>query len=95
MDEIQKAYADVAWRRGEMRLYFISDAIRLVEECKKRHIRLSGLDAFLLSGKGIEPSMAHSLWFEANDPDSYQKALEHLSRPENEPYLFEVWHDGY
>lgn len=95
MNEIQKKYADSALRRGEMWLYFIRDAISIIRECESRNIRVYRLEAFRLSGKGIQPSMSNSLWFKECSIDDYKKAIDHLSMPENEPYVFEIWYEGY
>ena len=95
MDDIQKKYANCAVRYDTMWLYFIRDAMDVVRTCEARQIRVYGLDAFRLSGKGIQPSMNNSLWLEKDASDNYRKAMEHLSMPENEPYLFELWYDGY
>lgn len=95
MDAIQKKYENSAIRYSEMWLYFIRDAISVIRECESRNLSIHGLDAFRLYGKGIQPSMNNSLWFEGNSMDNYQKAIDHLLLPENEPYVFEIWYDGY
>ena len=92
MDKIQERFAETALRRRNMWLYFIRDAIDVISECQKQGITLRGLDAFLISGKGIQPSMSNSLWFEEKSPENYARAKEFLSLSENEPYVYEVWY---
>lgn len=96
MDIIKEKYAYCAICYRNMRLYFIKDAINIIKDCQIYEIEIMGLDAFILSGKGIQPSLEHSLWFCENSAiDRERQAIEFLSDADNANYLYEVWYDGY
>jgi hypothetical protein len=95
MDHIQSIFNKTAIRRDNMWMYFIKDAVNVIKECEKELIILHGIDAFILNGKGIQPSMENSLWFKTDSKDNYKAAIEFLEREENSPYVYEVWYEGY
>ena len=95
MNRIEEKYNNIVIRRGNMWLFFNKDAKEVVADCREWNIAIKGIDAFLLSGKGIQPSMEHSLWFKTESERNYSQALEFLSKPENEEFLYEIWFEGY
>ena len=95
MDIIKEKFSDRAIRYGNMCLYFVKDAINIIMFCSENKIGLRGLDAFILSGAGIQPNMENSLWFKPVTDENYQKAIEFLSIRKNERFVYELWYDGY
>lgn len=95
MERLEEKYKDTVIRRRNMWLFFIKDAKNVIADCQTWNIAINGLDAFLLSGRGIQPSMEHSLWFDDESKSNYSRAIDFLSRPENEEYLYEIWFEGY
>ena len=93
-DIIKEKYQDKAILYGNMRLYFISTAKDVINDCKKNNIKIIGLEAFKLTGKGIQPSQEHSIDFNI-DGDNWQKADDFLSNVRDLTYLYEIWYEGY
>ena len=77
-----------------MWLYFIRTAKDVIAECKKKGIKVVSLEAFMLTGKGIQPSQEHSITFHGND-GNWDKAEEFLSNIKDLAYLYEIWYEGY
>ena len=94
MNSLQKSFETKAVRYSNMWMYFTEFAVEFVSECKRQHIPVNGLDAFLLSGRGIQPDMEHSLWF-GDDGRQWDEAIRFLQLPENQPYLYEIFFEGY
>lgn len=60
-DIIKEKYIDKTILYGNMQLYFIKTAKDVIADCQKNNIRVMGLDAFKLTGEGIQPSQEHSM----------------------------------
>jgi len=75
-------------------LYFIKHAIAVVCECEQNRIKITAIEAFRLTGEGIQPSQEHSISFNA-DEDNWSRAIEFLSNIKDTSYLYEIWYDGY
>ena len=60
----------------------------------KKNINISGLEAFKLTGEGIQPSQEQSIDFNA-DEENWQKATKFLENVEDLTYLYETWYKGY
>ena len=95
MDLIKERFSDHVIRYGNMSLYFVKDAIDIIMYCSENKIGLRGLDAFILSGAGIQPSMENSIWFKPKKDEDYKKAIEFLSKRKNDRFVFELFYDGY
>lgn len=59
----------------------------------KKHY-ISGLEAFKLTGEGIQPSQEQNIDFNA-DEENWQKATKFLENVEDLTYLYETWYKGY
>jgi hypothetical protein len=95
MNNIHKEkYLNQAILYENMRLYFINTAKEVIADCQKSNIRITGLEAFKLTGAGIQPSQEHSIDFNA-DEDNWQKAITFLENVEDLTYLYEIWYEGY
>ncbi|MDD3894006.1 MAG: hypothetical protein PHU36_03175 [Syntrophomonadaceae bacterium] len=93
-DIVKEKYSDKAILYGNMRLYFIKTAKEVIADCQKNNIRVVGLEAFKLTGEGIQPSQEHSVDFNDNE-ENWQKAIEFLENVEDLTYLYEIWYEGY
>ena len=94
MNNDNKIFITKALRYDNMLFFFPHDAIDIINYCLKNKIIVNGIDAFIISGKGIQPSMENSLWLK-DMPDNYSKYIEFLSDPAHEHYVYEIWYDGY
>ena len=79
---------------SNIHMYFIKTARDVISECKKNNIRINGLEAFKLTGLGIQPSQEHSIDFKPGT-DSWEQAMEFLSNIKDTTYLYEIWYEGY
>ena len=94
IDIIKNKYSNRAVKCGNIWMYFIERAKEVIHDCEKNHIKVTALEAFRLSGLGIQPSQTYSVDF-PHDEDNWDKALEFLSNIRETDYLYEVWYDGY
>ena len=93
-DIIKEKYSNQAILYGNMYLYFIRTAKDAIVDCKINNINITGLEAFKLTGEGIQPSQEHSVDFNAGE-DNWQKAIDFLCNIEDLTYLYEIWYEGY
>ncbi|WP_044478298.1 hypothetical protein [Paenibacillus antibioticophila] len=75
-------------------LYFIKTAIAVVYDCEKNGIAITAIEAFKLTGEGIQPSQEHSVFFNPGE-DNWSKAIDFLSNIKDTSYLYEIWYEGY
>lgn len=94
MDKVQKEFEQRALRYSNIWMYFNQTTIEVINFCRTENIPVFGLEAFRLSGKGIQPSIEHSVWFE-NKNACWNQALEFVRQDENKEFLYEVWYEGY
>lgn len=87
-------YREMSVTYGNIHMYFVKIAKRLIEDCERKRINILALEAFKLSGYGIQPSQEHSVYFDANEKN-WSKALDFLSLDSNSEFLYEVWYEGY
>ncbi|MDD4097028.1 MAG: hypothetical protein PHP22_12395 [Oscillospiraceae bacterium] len=93
-DIIKEKFLTKAVIHGNIWMYSIKTAIEVVRECERNCIQINGLEAFKISGEGIQPSQEHSIDFKIND-NNWENATEFLSKVKNTDYLYEVWYEGY
>ena len=93
-DFIKEKYKAKAVIYDNIWMYFISTAIDLIEDCKNKQMNIKALEAFKLSGEGIQPSQEHSINFVPQE-GNWSQAIAFLSDDKNAEYLYEVWYDGY
>jgi len=75
-------------------MYFIKTAMEVVNNCEKNQKKITTLEAFKLTGEGIQPSQQHSIVFNVNE-DNWSRAIEFLSNIKDNSYLYEIWYEGY
>lgn len=75
-------------------MYFTKTAEDVIVLCKESRRNIQGLEAFRLSGHGIQPSQNNSIWFEENK-ENWNKAIDFVLKKENSEFLYEIWYEGY
>ena len=93
-DIIKENYLKKAVIYHNIWMYFIKTAKEVVYDCKKQQIKIIALEAFKLTGEGIQPSQEHSIDFNVNE-DSWSRAIDFLSNIKDTNYLYEIWYEGY
>ena len=94
IDSIKENFMRKAVIYDNIWMYFIKTAKEVVYECEKNRKKITALEAFKLTGEGIQPSQSHSIDFSINE-DSWSRAIEFLSNIEDKSYLYEIWYEGY
>ena len=93
-DIIKSKYKRKAVIYDNIWMYFLNNALEIIAECKNKKINILSLEAFRISGKGIQPSQEHSIDFSQKD-GNWEKAIDFLNQKENSDYLYEIWYEGY
>jgi len=94
---INELFADKAIvYKQTMTFYFTVDAIEVIEKCRESDIRFWGLNAFVLSGKGIQPFMEFSPDY-SNIPneEACDKGVEFIKIHQDKALLYEIVYEGY
>jgi hypothetical protein len=92
VDIVKENFKGQAVVHSQIWMYFISTAIDVIKYCQKNNIDIRGLEAFRLSGHGIQPSEENNLWF-GQENGNWEKAIEFISRDKNAEFLYEIWYD--
>lgn len=72
-------------------LFYPKDAIEVIKYCKKLKRKIYGIDAFDLSGKGIQPFMEHSIDYSSNlYDDTWTQAISHVEKLADKGLVFEI-----
>jgi len=93
-DLIKEKYKSKAIVYDNIWMYFVKTAKELIKDCEQGKINIISLEAFKLSGSGIQPSQEHSVDFSPNE-ENWNRAISFLSVEANAEYLYEVWYEGY
>jgi hypothetical protein len=93
-DIIKERYIKKAVIYDNIWMYFIDIAKEIIGYCEKKKSKIIALQAFKITGEGIQPSQEHSINFN-NDEDNWEIAIEFLSKIKNKEYLYEIWYEGY
>ena len=93
-DIIKENYSKKAVIYDNIWMYFIKTAKEVICDLQKNQIRIMALEAFKLTGEGIQPSQEHSIYFNVNE-DCWSRAIEFLSKIKDNDYLYEIWYEGY
>ena len=93
-DVIKEKYARKAVIYDNIWMYFIMTAKEVIIDCEINQNKIMGLEAFKLTGEGIQPSQEHSIDLNTNE-DSWRKAIDFLSNIKDTDYLYEIWYEGY
>lgn len=94
VDIIKNIYITKAVVYDNIWMYFISTAKEVINDCEKNKIKIMALEAFKLTGEGIQPSQEHSVDFNVNE-GNWSKAIDFLSNIKDTSYLYEIWYEGY
>lgn len=93
-DIIKSKYKRKAVIYDNIWMYFQNDALEIINECKTNKMNILSLEAFRISGKGIQPSQEHSIDFNQKE-GNWEKSRDFLMKKENFDYLYEIWYEGY
>lgn len=93
-DIIKEKYSKQAIVYNGIWMYFISTAKDVILDCKNNNIEITSLDAFKLTGEGIQPSQENSINFEVSE-NAWDKAIDFLSNIDDTSFVYEIWYDGY
>lgn len=93
-DIIKENYIKRAIIYDNIWMFFIKTAKEVVYDCEKNNKKITALEAFKLTGEGIQPSQEHSISFN-DDENSWIKAIDFLSNIKDTNYLYEIWYEGY
>ena len=77
-----------------MYLFFNSVAKDFINTCKNHNIHIDSLDAFSITGRGIQPAISNSITF-SKTSNCWDEAILFLSKEENLDFLYEIWYAGY
>ena len=94
IDKIKDKYINKAVIYDNIWIYFIKTEKEVVSDCKKNQIKIMSLEAFKLTGEGIQPSQEHSIGLNAYE-NSWSIAMDFLSNVKDTDYLYEIWYEGY
>jgi len=93
-DIIKENYSKKAIIYDNIWMYFIETAKEVIYDCQNKQIRIMALEAFKLTGEGIQPSQEHSIDFSDNE-NNWSRAIDFISRIKDIDYLYEIWYEGY
>jgi hypothetical protein len=93
-DIIQTKYEKKAVIHSNIWMYFITTAREVVLDCEKNQMNILALEAFKLTGEGIQPSQEHSINFSPKECN-WSKAIDFLANIDDMSYLYEIWYEGY
>jgi len=94
-DLIKEKYEKRAVVYNDIWMYFITTSKEIALECKDAGIRICSIDAFKLTGEGIQPSQMNSIDISSLNENSWNVAPAFLSNISDKSYLYEIWYDGY
>ena len=93
-DAVKELFQNQAVIHGDIWMYFTETTKDVIKYCLEKKLHIKGLEAFKLSGSGIQPFQNNSIWFNINN-GNWDEALSFVSKSENEEFLYEIWYDGY
>lgn len=90
-ESIALMFDKCALTKGRLRLFFYDDAVKIINECKSRRVKLLGIDSFKISARGIQPFMEYSYDYSDLDiNETWDKAYHDISRLKDSEFVFEI-----
>ncbi len=93
-DVIKNKYKKKSIIYDNMRMYFIKTAKELIKDCEYYKKNILSLEAFKITGNGLQPSQEHSIDFDTSE-ENWNTAIDFLSDENNSEYVYEIWYEGY
>lgn len=93
MDEqFEAEFSDVAITHLNLRMYYPKDALLLINRCRAVNKRILGLDAFIVDGEKIQPSLENSIDFSIQKSMNgfWDEAEEFIKQYLNREFVFEI-----
>jgi len=82
MNKVELLFLNMGIKREGIIMYSKDDALQFIDECKKQHVVILGIDGFYLTHTTVQPSMENSVDFsnEPFDEALYQDAIRFLEK---------------
>jgi hypothetical protein len=92
MDVLKAEFLNVAVTHLDMIMYHPEDALRVINRCRELNRKILGIDAFIVDGEKIQPSLEHSIDFSIKKSDKgfWSEAEEFIRQYMNEGFVFEI-----
>ncbi len=93
MNPIIEKFRDKAIERSGLFLFSGTDALRVIEEARLRHLAILGIDGIFIIGNKTQPSLEDSVDFTLGsdrDVDIHDAAIDFVKRHENLGLYFEI-----
>jgi hypothetical protein len=95
MSRIEDEFRNMGTFRGGVLMLRPHDAIRMVQRCRERQVRILGIDAFFLTDHTTQPSMEQSIDLSDFDPsrnsmNCWDQAATFLEDRKTEDLFFEI-----
>lgn len=92
MDTLEIEFSNVAVTHLDMIMYRPKDALLLINRCKELNRKILGIDAFIVDGEKIQPSLEHSIDFSIKKADNgfWKEAEEFIKDRINDGFVFEI-----
>ncbi len=93
MVKITQEFSHLGVGSGEIKVFRVPEALKIIEISRERGIEILGIDGFIITEKTIQPTMEYSVDYtikgkiETNSWDLARKFLEKLS---NKDLYFEI-----
>ena len=72
-------------------LYFYRDAMKIVNECQKKSIKILGLDSFRITAQGIQPFQEFSFdYSNLKKTETWNAIKRDLNRLSESEFVFEI-----
>lgn len=94
-EEIEREFTPKGIKRAGLLLLPASEALGMIEECKRSGLQVLGIDGFILTDKATQPLMEHSLDLsegvgDDNKIDTWKTASEFVAARSGGKLYFEV-----
>jgi len=93
-DLIKIKFKNKAIVYDNMWMYFLNTAEEVIKECELNNINIISLEAFKISGSGIQPSQENSIDFNPRE-NNWDHATNFLESNANIECIYEIWYEGY
>ncbi|MDD2401323.1 MAG: hypothetical protein PHD60_03735 [Clostridia bacterium] len=94
MKTLEDEFSNVAIMHLDMNMYYPKDALLLIRRCKELNKKILGIDAFIVDGEKIQPSLEHSIDFSIkksqNEYGFWEEAENFIKQITNDKYVFEI-----
>jgi len=92
MDAIEAEFSNVSVIHLDMHMYYPKDALLLINRCRELNKKVLGIDAFIVDGEKIQPSLENSIDFSIKKSDNgfWDEAEWFIKKYMNREFVFEI-----